>query len=229
LDEAMPEQKIEVKGIKNGILVDAGEGDWEEREQALLNHIDQNLDFFTGARLVVDVGSRDLNSPTLADLRNELSDREIKLWAVLSTSSATERASQDLGLIIKIDQSTPVPDEGSIKSILDGEEAIFLRRTLRSGHKVIHPGHIILIGDVNPGAELVAGGNIIVWGRLRGVVHAGAMGDTEAVVCSLDLSPTQLRIADKISVSPPRKGKTRPEVARLENGQVTARDWLDIN
>jgi len=225
----MPDQKIEVKGIKNGILIDAGDGDWEERERALLDHIDQNLAFFTGARLVVNVGNRDLNSPALADLRNELSDREIKLWAVLSKSAATERASQDLGLIIKLDQSTPVPDKGSINSTLEGEEAVFLRRTLRSGHKVIHPGHIIVIGDVNPGAELVAGGNIIVWGRLRGVVHAGAMGDTEAVVCSLDLSPTQLRIADKISVSPPRKGKTRPEVARLENGQVTARDWLDIN
>lgn len=225
----MLDQQIEIKGIKDGILIEAGEGDWKERKKVLLDHIDQNLAFFTGARLVVDVGERDLNSPSLADLRNELSDREIKLWAVLSSSPVTERASQDLGLVIKIDQSTPVPDKGSINSTLEGEEAVFLRRTLRSGHKVIHPGHIIVIGDVNPGAELVAGGNIIVWGRLRGVVHAGAMGDTEAVVCSLDLSPTQLRIADKISVSPPRKGKTRPEVARLENGQVTARDWFDIH
>lgn len=225
----MPDQKIEVKGIKNGILIEAGEGDWKKCKQALLNHIDQNLAFFNGAKLAVDVGGRDLNSPSLADLRKELSDREIKLWALLSTSEVTERASQDLGLIIKIDQSIPVPDKGSINSTLEGEEAVFLRRTLRSGHKVIHPGHIIVIGDVNPGAELVAGGNIIVWGRLRGVVHAGAMGDTEAVVCSLDLSPTQLRIADKISVSPPRKGKTRPEVARLEDGQVTARDWFEVN
>jgi septum site-determining protein MinC len=77
------------------------------------------------------------------------------------------------------------------------------------------------LGDVNPGAELVAGGNIIVWGRLRGVAHAGAMGDT-------DLSPTQLRIADKISISPPKKGKACPEIAQLEDGQVTARDWLKI-
>jgi septum site-determining protein MinC len=225
----MPDQRIEVKGVKNGILIEAGKGDWQERETALLNHIDQNLAFFNGARLVVDVGDRELHSPTLAALRNELSDREIKLWAVLSTSEVTERASQDLGLVIKIDQSTPIPDKGSINSTLDGEEAIFLQRTLRSGHKVIHPGHIIVIGDVNPGAELVAGGNIIVWGRLRGVVHAGAMGDPEAFVCSLDLNPTQLRIADKISVSPPRKGKTRPEVARLEDGQVTARDWFKAN
>jgi septum site-determining protein MinC len=128
-----------------------------------------------------------------------------------------------------IDQSSPAPEKDPIISTLAGEQAVFLRRTLRSGHKVKHPGHIIVLGDVNPGAELVAGGNIIVWGRLRGVVHAGAMGDQDAVVCSLDLSPTQLRIADKISVSPPRKGKTRPEIARLVDGQVTAHDWYAKN
>ena len=152
---------------------------------------------------------------------------DIKLSAVLSTSLVTERASQDLGLAIKVDQSSPVKEKAPINSLLEGDQAIFLKRTLRSGHKVKHPGHIIVLGDVNPGAELVAGGNIIVWGRLRGVVHAGAMGDSEAVVCSLDLSPTQLRIADKISISPPRKGKTKPEIARLEDGQVTARDWFE--
>ncbi len=222
----MQGQEIEVKGLKNGILIEVTEGDWKEREDALLKHIDQNLAFFEGARLVVDVGSRDLKSPDLSTLRNSLSDREVKLYAILSDSLVTERASQDLGLLIKIDQSSPVPEKQSINTNIEGENAVFIKRTLRSGHKVKHPGHIIVLGDVNPGAELVAGGNIIVWGRLRGVVHAGAMGDTEAVVCSLDLSPTQLRIADKISVSPPKKGKTRPEMARLENGQVTAQDWF---
>lgn len=222
----MQGQEIEVKGIKNGILIEVKAGDWEERENALLKHIDQNLAFFEGARLVVDLGSRAIKSPDLATLRNSLSDRDVKLYAILSDSQVTERASQDLGLLIKVDQSTPVAEKQPINSNIEGENAVFLKRTLRSGHKVKHPGHIIVLGDVNPGAELVAGGNIIVWGRLRGVVHAGAMGDTEAVVCSLDLSPTQLRIADKISVSPPKKGKTRPEIARLENGQVTAQDWF---
>jgi septum site-determining protein MinC len=223
----MQAKDIEVKGIKNGILIEIKEGDWKIQEQSLLEYIDQNLGFFEGARLVVDVGGRVLNSPSLSSLRNVLSDREIKLWAILSTSLVTERASQDLGLAIKIDQSTPTAEKVPFDSTLEGDQAVFLRRTLRSGHKVKHPGHIVVLGDVNPGAELVAGGNIIVWGRLRGVVHAGAMGDTNAVVCSLDLAPTQLRIADKISVSPQKKGKTRPEIAQLENGQVTAHDWFE--
>jgi septum site-determining protein MinC len=222
----MQEMEIEIKGIKNGILIELKEGDWETQQNTLLDYIDQNQSFFKGAKLVLDLGSRTIKSPALSNLRNALDDREIRLKAVLSNSLETERASQDLGLEIKIDESSPEPEKNSINSLLDGEQALFLRRTLRSGHKVNYHGHIVVLGDVNPGAELVAGGNIIVWGRLRGVVHAGAGGDTNAVVCSMDLSPTQLRIADKISVSPPRKGKTRPEIASLEDGQVTARDWI---
>jgi septum site-determining protein MinC len=137
----------------------------------------------------------------------------------------TERAAQDLGLAIKIDQSSPAPEKLPINTLLEGEEAVFIQRTLRSGHQIKHPGHVVVLGDVNPGAEIAAGGNIIVWGRLRGLVHAGAAGDENALVCALDLSPTQLRIADQISISPPKKGKTGPEIARLENGQVTARAW----
>lgn len=221
----MEEGKIEVKGIKNGLLIELKGGDWEEQERALISHIDANQGFFKGAKLVLDVGDRSLKSPQLSSLRGELSDREIKLKAILSSSLVTERASQDLGLEIKIDQSSHRIETSTIDSMLIGDEAVFLERTLRSGHKVEHPGHIVVLGDVNPGAELIAGGNILVWGRLLGVAHAGAVGDEEAVVCALDLSPTQLRIADKISVSPPRKGKPRPEIACLENGQVTARDW----
>lgn len=217
--------EIEVKGIKNGLLIELKEGDWDDRIQALFDHIDQNQGFFKSAKLVIDVGDRALKSPVLSSLRNKLSDREIKLKAVLSSSLVTERASQDLGLEIKIDQTAPVQETQPINTVLDGEDAVFLHRTLRSGHKVEYPGHIIVLGDVNPGAELIAGGNIIVWGKLRGVVHAGASGDENAVVCSLDLYPSQLRIADKISVSPPRKGKARPEIARLEDGQITAENW----
>jgi septum site-determining protein MinC len=217
--------EIELKGIKNGILIELQDGDWSDQVQRLLEHIDQNLGFFKSARLVLNVGERELKPPDLSSLRNQLSDREIKLKAILSTSLITERSAQDLGLEIKIDQTSPAQESPPINTVLDGEEAVFLQRTLRSGHKVEYPGHIVVLGDVNPGAELVAGGNIIVWGKLRGVVHAGASGDTNAVVCSLDLYPSQLRIADKITVSPPRKGKARPEIAKLEDGQITAEIW----
>jgi septum site-determining protein MinC len=110
-------------------------------------------------------------------------------------------------------------------NLQDGEFSILLQRTLRSGFSLKHEGNVIVIGDVNPGAEIIAGGNVIIWGHLRGMVHAGAEGDQSAIVCALDLSPTQLRIADQIAVTPQRRGKPQPEMARLQNGQVIAEPW----
>jgi septum site-determining protein MinC len=120
-----------------------------------------------------------------------------------------------------------VIDKKNIKSeiYLADDSAVFIKRTLRSGNKLQHPGNVVVLGDVNPGAEIVAGGDIIVWGRLRGVVHAGADGNTNAVICALDLSPAQLRIADKIALTPKRKGKTLPEVARVKDDQLIADVW----
>jgi len=90
---------------------------------------------------------------------------------------------------------------------------------------VQHHGHVIVIGDVNPGGEIIAGGDVVVWGRLRGMVHAGAEGNEKSIVCALDLSPTQLRIAGQIALTPKRRGKTRPEIASLKDGQVVAEPW----
>ncbi len=131
----MQTQEIEIKGIKNGILIEIKDGEWEEQKDTLISHIDENLAFFKSARIVLDVGDRSLKSPDLSGLRNTLSDRDIKLKAVLSTSIVTERASQDLGLEIKLDESSPEPEKSPINSMLDGDEAVFLHRTLRSGHE----------------------------------------------------------------------------------------------
>lgn len=220
----MRAENIEVKGVKDGILIELGPGKWEVQEQALLEHIDENQSFFEGGRIYLDVGSRALKVSVLTGLRDALSDRGLKLWGVISTSLMTEASAQNLGMVVKLHKPQPPPPPAK-SSALAGQEAIFHRRTIRSGHKIKHSGHVIIMGDVNPGAEIIAGGNIIVWGRLRGVVHAGAKGNQEAVVCALDLSPTQLRIADKISISPPQRKQAGPEIAQLENGQVVAVDW----
>jgi septum site-determining protein MinC len=108
---------------------------------------------------------------------------------------------------------------------------LFLRRTLRSGQSIQHDGDICIIGDVNPGAEIIGGGDVVVWGSLRGVVHAGASGDTNAVICALQLAPTQLRIADMRSRSPETGGsgpRVTPEIARSVNGQIVVEAWTGL-
>jgi septum site-determining protein MinC len=135
-------------------------------------------------------------------------------------------AAQALGLNIALPATLPqAQPETEVDSEEARDEAVLVQRTLRSGRSVRHAGHVVLIGDVNPGAEVVAGGNIVVWGRLRGIAHAGAAGDESAVVCALDLSPTQLRIANHIATSPARKGEPKPEMARIKDGHIVAERW----
>lgn len=218
-------QAVHIKGIKDGLLVTLGEGTWQELETALYHQVEERAAFFQGARVALDVGNHIIRAVEMSALRDRLSERGITLWAVLSSSLVTEQTAQVLGLATRI--SVPRP-ERSVKSLdtnLEGEGAIFVHRTLRSGFKVSHRGHIVVIGDVNPGAEIIAGGSVIVWGRLRGVVHAGAEGDESAVVCALDLEPMQLRIAGLVAVPPRKRGKVEPELARIVSGQVTAEPW----
>lgn len=218
--------KVRIKGIREGILVILGDGTWEELCAAFFDHLDQQEQFLKGARLAIDVGENVLDTSELVSLRSEISRRRLELWAIISSSTVTEANAQSLGIAIKIgsfSQDLELPSLGT--NLQEGGQAILLRRTLRSGYSIKNPGHVIIIGDVNPGAEVIAGGDVVVWGKLRGVVHAGARGDEGAIVCALDLSPTQLRIAGLIALSPKRRGKPLPELARIKDEQVVAEPW----
>ena len=221
--EAPP--NVQIKGIREGLLITLGEGDWPEVRAALFEHIEGQVDFLRGGKLIIDVGNRVLRAAELGGLRDHLSENGLSLWAVLSRSPVTEQTAQTLGLATRITRPSAEHTPSPTETALSGDEAVLVRRTLRSGFSLQNKGHVVVIGDVNPGAEIIAGGDVVVWGRLRGVVHAGAAGNEDAVVCALDLSPTQLRIADKIATSPKRRGKSQPEMARLEDDQVIAEPW----
>ena len=217
---------IQIKGLRDGLLVTLDDAPWQEQRAAFLAQVDSQQAFFKGARLALDVSSQVLNVHDLSELRDQLSERGIHLWAVLSESPTTEKTAQLLGLATRI--SKPRPEESRRFSVEDlGEEtALFLNRTLRSGTRIEFSGHVVVLGDVNPGAEIIAEGNIIIWGRLRGMVHAGSKGNTAAVICALDLSPTQLRIAEETSAVLKPQQSPRPEMARInQNGKLQAEFW----
>jgi len=217
---------IQIKGLRDGLLVSVDDASWEVQRAALIAQVDAQPSFFQGARLALDVSSQVLHVNELVELRDKLSERGIALWAVISESPTTEKTAQLLGLATRI--SKPRPEESRHFSVenLGEETAMFLSRTLRSGTRIEFAGHVVVLGDVNPGAEIVAEGNVIVWGRLRGMVHAGAKGNRSAVICALDLSPTQLRIADEVSAVLKPRENPRPEQARInENGKLQAEYW----
>jgi septum site-determining protein MinC len=93
--------------------------------------------------------------------------------------------------------------------------------TLRGGQTLHHTGNIVVVGDVNPGAELVATGDILVFGRLAGIAHAGAGGDEAARIYALDLAATQLRIATFIAAEERVKRRvSSPEAALVREGRI---------
>lgn len=217
---------VQIKGIREGLLVTLRGDAWPEMRHSLIEQISQQADFLRGGKLAIDVENQALSAAELSSLRNEISENGISLWAVLGNSPKTILAAQSLGLATRLAKPITEHVQKQIETnASEGTDAILVKRTLRSGYKLQHSGHIIVIGDVNPGAEIIAGGDVVVWGRLRGVVHAGAEGDEGAVICALDLSPTQLRIAGKIALTPQRRGKPQPEIARIKDEQVIAETW----
>jgi septum site-determining protein MinC len=218
---------IQIKGIRDGLLITLGDAAWLDLAPAFVKNVDERSSFFKGARVALNVGANELRVAELSDLRDQLSERGITLWAVLSESPITETTAQNLGLATRLSKPRPV-EVREVAAELPEDAAKWVKGPLRSGGQVHFEGNVVVMGDVNPGAEIVAGGSVIVWGRLRGVVHAGAQGDETAVVCALELAPTQLRIAGEIAISPKKQGKSQPEVACLKDGQLVAEPWLEL-
>ena len=221
-------QTVQFKGIREGLLVSlSGDGDWPEVESALVEQLAAQGDFLRGAKLILNVENHVINAAAMGHLRDQLSDMGLTMWAVLTNSPTTEQNAQALGLATRIHQGPADSPASKRMDYHNEDEAIFIKRTLRSGASIKFDGHVVVMGDVNPGAEIIAGGNVMVWGKLRGLVHAGAAGNSEAVVCALVLVPTQLRIDDKIAISPAEGRKKYPEMALIKDDKVVAEPWLD--
>lgn len=205
---------------------------------------------FAGACMRLDVGSRDVDLFELRRLihllKGEFSvdvvglhcsneallrfaEREFKLKVHLHAAvaepeaappppapSPVEEAATELVSQPSSDEEDDLPAGGRLLSI-DG--------TVRSGAVVRFAGDIQIFGDVNPGAQLIAGGNILVLGALKGLAHAGFRGDDRSVILAFDMRPTQLRIGKVIqlpkALSPEQEARhVIPEVAWIHNGSI---------
>ena len=236
----MQSDGILIKGSREGLLITLGPDAWHNALASLEQRLAATPDFFKGARVALIVGPRILTEIDARAARDLLARHDVVLWGLIGDDPETQHVAAVLGfnadLPMRDHETPPRPIAQPIESPTarstepaahdDPDAGLIARRTLRSGQALRHPGSITVIGDVNPGAEIVAGGDVVVWGRLRGIVHAGAMGDESAVVCALDLQPTQLRIAQHIARSPDdRRRKPTPEIARVRDGKIVAESW----
>ncbi len=231
-------RQIDIKGIRDGLLIRVSDNPDFAVFGRLRRELEQKSDFLRGSRIAVDLGRRPISAEQLAGLVEMFAEYELTLWAVIVDDAESRELAREHGLATRLpgsatdldgnalDAKTAEANGAAVAKSLPAANALFLRETLRSGRSVWHEGHVVVLGDVNPGAEIIAAGNVVVWGRLRGLVHAGAAGDAGAVICALDLNPTQLRIADQIAVAPTdSRAAPTPEQAAIRDGQIVAEPW----
>lgn len=125
----------------------------------------------------------------------------------------------------EIQQAKAVASAKSVKQAEpEAQQMVVCNRTLRGGQEIRTDSSVMVCGNVNPGAQIIAGGSIDIRGTCRGVVHAGAKGDTSAFIIADRLMPTQIRIANLIARAPDQMDKNerpqRPERACIKNGQI---------
>ncbi len=240
----MSQTRINIRGTSDGVVVNIGAGDWNSLMVELTARLEQAASFFKGGRVALHVGPRQLSQDEVERIGALLQQHAMSLWAVIGDSEETRQVVTALGLETGLAVPRPASwvepgrapgaaqpprpaDEAGGEELPAEGGAVLVRRTLRSGQTVRHTGHVVVVGDVNPGAEIIAGGDVVVWGRLRGTVHAGAGGNDDAVVCALVLAPTQLRIGSHIARSPGGEPGHRilPEVALVQGDQIVAKPW----
>jgi septum site-determining protein MinC len=189
------------QAVSDGIVMNFRDGStFGSIKQAVSLHTAEASDFFTGVNLYLNLSGLELAYEQLEELMEI-----VKGYNQVNKIYFTARK-------IKKEE----------KSEENYSDAVIINRTLRSGQRVKHQANVVIVGDVNPGAEVIAGGDIIVFGRLRGVVHAGAGGSKDSQVAALKLNPTQLRISSLIARSPDDSdsSKLQAERAYIENDQI---------
>lgn len=227
-------REVTIKGVRQGILlVLPDDMDWDAAIAQLEAKLAAAAHLIKGANAQLDLGERVVGPDELERVIAVLKVPHLMTpVSLIGSQPETRAAAEAVGLAVAAPQAPPAapaepPTRSHIVPTTDPNtftnNALYLRQTVRSGQQIRHDGTIVICGDVNPGAEIVATGDIIVFGTLRGVAHAGASGDEDCQIIAINLRPTQIRIAGYIARSPdtaaPPLSKF-PEVARVQDSEI---------
>tara|TARA_B100000579_G_scaffold277235_1_gene229319 strand:- start:623 stop:1270 length:648 start_codon:yes stop_codon:yes gene_type:complete len=167
----------------------------------------------------IEIESRniDLSCSDVLEIIEIMNQYNCKIIGFYSTSPKTIVSTQSLGyksqlILENFHKKTSKINENNQTY----SETYFHKGTVRSGEYLDHPGDLLILGDVNPGAKVTAEGNIIIWGKLLGIAHAGSKGNSQATISALYLRPVQLRIAKKVARGPNEK----PQLGIAEQARI---------
>ncbi|KOR37343.1 septation ring formation regulator EzrA [Planktothricoides sp. SR001] len=203
--------------------------DWMEMWQALKHRLNGG-DRFWQANTSVYLMAQDrlLDVRQLQAIADALSEVQLNLSRVYTARRQTAVAAATAGYSVeqRINLAAFNPSNNApVQALAD---PLYLETTIRSGVEIRHEGTVVIRGDVNPGGSVVADGDILVWGRLRGIVHAGARGNNESIIMALEMEPTQIRIGDYVARSPESPPEFYPEVAYVSPEGIRIAGALDF-
>ncbi len=227
----MKSQDVIFVGTRGGLrLVLDAEENIENLKRALERRLQEAVGFYSGARVTVEMRGAVVPPEWIEEVRSILANHGLSMDE-RSWDEASAGLESGVGAggenVPGGHRPEAVPDDGEQEQYIPGADTVLIRRSLRSGQSVSFNGNIVVMGDVNPGSEVCAAGDIVVFGALRGVAYAGANGSAAARVIALRLTPTQLRIADKITRSPDDEvqAPSGPEMAYLRDGAIVIEPW----
>ncbi len=207
---------VRLKGIGNSLYVSIAQEKpiaWVQDELARLF---EPLKLTPEARVIVDTGSGGEADARYRQISAHLKD--VYRLETITPQQNTAHAKQALS------SDRYKMNSRQLISQTSGDTLVVAGR-IRSGQTVQSKKHLLIMGDVNPGCELIAGGDIIVLGSLCGTAAAGQPSHPGAVILALDFRPTQIKIGDVVAAGLPAGGRPNPEIAHIEEGAIVVDDY----
>lgn len=188
---------VKIKGINNNLVFVFSPGTVSEYKSFLQERIQQSPQLFKGSQVLFQgTGLDQLSHEEIADLQKFCLENDMILH---NTAVHTDR----------------LPEKNH------HQPHLIYYRNIRSGQRITAEGSVVIWGDVHESAEISAGGDIIVLGRLGGIAHAGCYGDLNSIVFALNLCPTQIRIGNRISRATEDSSKRPyPEIAYWDEDNI---------
>ena len=201
----------------------------EVKNEEVLSENIEKLEELKQDNLISDEKADEIFEAKSEDIQDALDNiyaSEVKLESILESEVQNEEGivseAQVKRAILKEEKYTEADFE------IDHFSTTYIKQTLRSGQIVNYDGNVVIIGDCHPGSEVIASGDITVWGVLSGIAHAGAKGNERARVRALKMNAIQLRIANCYArkpdgmntIFPERSSTFTPEEARIINDEI---------
>ncbi len=206
---------VKLKGVGGGFWVTLDPSLPEALLIAEMDKLFKKLSHLAvNASVVIDMG----DARGHEDLFSVIKSRLIEKYEVGRVSTSPQKPSVPTRRIRQRDLSKGWNQHRS--------NVLMLRGRVRSGQKVDTARHVVIFGDVNPGAEIIAGGDIIVLGKLSGKVYAGNPKNEAAIVFALAFEPTSVKIGTTTAAGTNETGQHVPEFACVKDGAILVQDYM---